>query len=198
MLRTNPSQGMHGPGLTAISFFVKRISRELMSELFLKIQEPIKTTGKYSTGSLMFQYILINLERNQRTKCTLCPNIVQVSYELNLTEFESHSSPDCLRSPPPQYHSGLWTLAHALLFHDLYLAYLSLKLFSACTVSRKPSLLIASPMLGLVDFFSVCILSYLYVLQPDHKFQDGRNFIFFKSWGIKTLLFIFVIQVSGH
>lgn len=130
MLRTIPSQGMHGPGLTAISFFVKRISRELMSELFLKTQEPIKTTGKYSTGSLMFQYILINLERNQRTKCTLCPNIVQVSYELNLTGFESHSSPDCLRSPPspiPQwplnissYPSVSWPLFSLFITQTLF------------------------------------------------------------------------------
>lgn len=37
-----------------------------MSDLFLKIQESIKTTGKYSTGNLKLQYTLTNLEGNQR------------------------------------------------------------------------------------------------------------------------------------
>lgn len=73
-----------------------------MSDLFLNIQEPIKTIGEYNTGCLMLQYTLTNLKRDQRIACALCPHTVQLSHELNLPGCKPHSSSDCLfPSPTP-------------------------------------------------------------------------------------------------
>lgn len=78
-----------------------------MSDPFLKIQESIKTTDTYSTGSLKLQYILTNLEGNQRQKCGLCPHVVQMSYELNLTGLgTSHTAALTACALPPHHTAG--------------------------------------------------------------------------------------------